>query len=115
MQLISSDDGLPRCWWGAEPEIYRLYHDSGVGTPGDRRPAAVREDLPRRLPGRSVLAHHPSNKRPHFRVGFADFEIEKVAAFGEDGCVPPSRRRRHRPSPGQDPLHHQQRPSAPST
>ena len=31
MDLVIGDDGVPRCWWGAEPEIYRDYHDGEWG------------------------------------------------------------------------------------
>jgi len=82
MQLISSHDGLPRCWWGAEPEIYRLYHDAEWGHPvtDDRRlfEKICLEGFQAGLSWLTIL-----RKRPHFRVGFADFEIERVAGFGE--------------------------------
>ncbi|HET7845969.1 MAG TPA: DNA-3-methyladenine glycosylase I [Acidimicrobiia bacterium] len=82
MQLISSDDGLPRCWWGAKPEIYRLYHDAEWGHPvtDDRRlfEKICLEGFQAGLSWLTIL-----RKRPHFRVGFADFEIERVAGFGE--------------------------------
>ena len=31
MDLVIGDDGVPRCWWGAEPEVYRDYHDDEWG------------------------------------------------------------------------------------
>lgn len=31
MRVEVGADGVTRCWWGAEPEIYRDYHDSEWG------------------------------------------------------------------------------------
>jgi DNA-3-methyladenine glycosylase I len=82
MQIIPGDDGLARCWWGAEPEIYRLYHDIEWGHPvtDDRRlfEKICLEGFQAGLSWLTIL-----RKRPQFRVGFADFQIEQVAAFGE--------------------------------
>ena len=82
MELITDESGLTRCWWAAEPEIYRIYHDTEWGHP-------VTED--RRLFEKICLEGFQSGlswltilrKRPNFRAAFADFEIEKVAGFGE--------------------------------
>lgn len=82
MDLTTGGDGLTRCWWAAEPEIYRNYHDTEWGHP-------VTED--RRLFEKICLEGFQSGlswltilrKRPNFRAAFADFEIEEVAAFGE--------------------------------
>ena len=49
--LIHEADGKPRCWWGAGDDLYRHYHDTEWG------------------------------QRENFRAAFANFEIEKVAAF----------------------------------
>jgi DNA-3-methyladenine glycosylase I len=82
MELIPGEDGLLRCWWGAEPEVYRAYHDSEWGYPvtEDRRlfEKICLEGFQAGLSWLTIL-----NKRPNFRAGFANFEIEKVAAFGE--------------------------------
>lgn len=82
MELITGEDGLARCWWGAEPEIYRTYHDSEWGHPvtEDRRlfEKICLEGFQAGLSWLTIL-----RKRPNFRAGFVDFEIEKVAAFGE--------------------------------
>jgi DNA-3-methyladenine glycosylase I len=82
MELISNDDGLTRCWWAAEPEIYRIYHDTEWGHPvtEDRRlfEKICLEGFQAGLSWLTIL-----RKRPHFRVGFADFQIDTVAAFGE--------------------------------
>jgi DNA-3-methyladenine glycosylase I len=82
MDLIAGDDGLARCWWGAEPEIYRGYHDTEWGYPvtEDRRlfEKICLEGFQAGLSWLTIL-----RKRPNFRAAFANFEIEAVAAFGE--------------------------------
>ncbi len=82
MELISGGDGLERCWWGAEPEIYRIYHDGEWGYPvtEDRRlfEKICLEGFQAGLSWLTIL-----RKRPNFRSAFDNFEIEKVASFGE--------------------------------
>ena len=65
----SSDSGdgslrSPACWcaWCPTP-LYQHYHDTEWGFPVDRRPAPVREAVPRRLPGRPELVDHPEQAR----------------------------------------------------
>jgi DNA-3-methyladenine glycosylase I len=80
--LASGSDGRPRCWWGASTPEYEHYHDYEWGRP-------VTDD--RRLYEKMVLEGFQSGlswitilrKRENFRRAFADFEIEKVAKFGE--------------------------------
>ncbi|MEX1124703.1 MAG: DNA-3-methyladenine glycosylase I [Acidimicrobiia bacterium] len=83
MELTIGGDGLTRCWWGAETEVYRLYHDTEWGHPvtEDRRlfEKICLEGFQAGLSWLTIL-----RKRPNFRAGFADFEIKTVAAFGED-------------------------------
>jgi DNA-3-methyladenine glycosylase I len=72
-----------RCWWGASTPEYVVYHDEEWGRP-------VRDD--RGLYERLVLEAFQSGlswltilrKREAFRAAFAGFEIEAVAAFGDD-------------------------------
>ncbi len=82
MDLIAGDDGLARCWWGAEPEIYRGYHDTEWGYPvtEDRRlfEKICLEGFQAGLSWLTIL-----RKRPNFRAAFANFEIGEVAGFGE--------------------------------
>ena len=78
-------DGLVdgRCWWGASTPEYVRYHDEEWGRP-------VRDD--RGLFEKLCLESFQSGlswitilrKREAFRAAFAGFEIERVAAFGED-------------------------------
>ena len=83
MHLVQGEDGVIRCWWGAGPEIYRTYHDQewGRAVTDDRRlfEKICLEGFQAGLSWLTIL-----NKRENFRSGFADFEIERVAGFGED-------------------------------
>ena len=77
------DDGLERCWWGVEPEIYRTYHDEewGRAVVDDRRlfEKICLEGFQAGLSWLTIL-----NKRENFRAGFAGFDPSAVANFGED-------------------------------
>ena len=83
MQLALGDDGTPRCWWGSEPEIYRLYHDRewGRATTDDTRlfEKICLEGFQAGLSWITVL-----RKRENFRAGFAGFDPARVAQYGED-------------------------------
>jgi DNA-3-methyladenine glycosylase I len=80
--LVRGDDGRRRCWWGASSLEYVAYHDDEWGRP-------VRDD--RGIYERLVLEGFQSGlswltilrKRQNFRKAFANFEIERVARFGE--------------------------------
>ncbi len=81
--LAIGPDGLVRCAWGASSEEYARYHDEEWGVP-------VRDD--RGLYEKLCLEAFQSGlawitilrKRESFRAAFAGFEIERVAAFGDD-------------------------------
>ncbi|WP_338721898.1 DNA-3-methyladenine glycosylase I [Devosia sp. XK-2] len=82
MSLFEAPDGLPRCrWCGGAPEFVP-YHDHEWGFPvGDDQRLFEKlslEGFQSGLSWRTIL-----NKREAFRAGFADFEIDKVAAFTE--------------------------------
>ena len=76
-------DGRPRCWWAASAPEYVAYHDDEWGRP-------VRDD--RALYERLCLEAFQSGlswitilrKREGFRAAFAGFDLERVAAFGEE-------------------------------
>lgn len=77
-------DGRPRCRWcaaGADWPPYLHYHDTEWGFPvaEDRRlfEKLSLEGFQSGLSWRTILA-----KREAFRAGFANFEIDAVAAFG---------------------------------
>jgi DNA-3-methyladenine glycosylase I len=80
--LAIGPDGVARCWWGASTPEYAAYHDDEWGRP-------VRDD--RGLYEKLCLEAFQSGlswltilrKRESFRAAFAGFEIERVAAFGE--------------------------------
>ncbi len=76
-------DGRCRCHWCAGDEVYRAYHDTEWGRPvtDDRRlfEKICLEGFQSGLSWLTIL-----RKRENFRKGFANFEAETVAAFGED-------------------------------
>lgn len=82
MDAVVGEDGLARCRWGAEPEIYRIYHDEEWGRPStdDRRlfEKVCLEGFQAGLSWLTIL-----RKRENFRAAFAGFDFEKVAAFDE--------------------------------
>ena len=82
MELVTADDGLTRCWWGSEPEIYRDYHDTewGFGVTDDHRlfEKLCLEGFQAGLSWLTIL-----RKRPGFRAGFADFDPGAVARFDD--------------------------------
>jgi len=81
--LVVGDDGRARCYWAGSAPEYIAYHDDEWGRP-------VRTD--QGLYERMTLEAFQSGlawitilrKRENFRAAFAGFEIEAVAAFGED-------------------------------
>ena len=83
MDLVIGDDGVSRCWWGAEPEIYQHYHDEewGRAVIDDSRlfEKICLEGFQAGLSWLTIL-----RKRDSFRAGFAGFEPATVAGFGEE-------------------------------
>ena len=83
MDLVIGDDGVPRCWWGAEPEIYQHYHDDewGRAVTDDSRlfEKICLEGFQAGLSWLTIL-----RKRESFRAGFAGFDPATVASFGEE-------------------------------
>ena len=78
-------DGLVdgRCWWGASAPEYVHYHDEEWGRPvHDDRALFEKLSLEAFQSGLSWLTI--LRKREAFRAAFAGFEIELVAAFGDD-------------------------------
>ena len=82
MELRIGEDGVPRCWWGSEPEIYRAYHDEewGRATTDDTRlfEKICLEGFQAGLSWLTIL-----RKRQNFRMGFAGFDPAQVARFDE--------------------------------
>jgi len=78
-------DGLVdgRCWWGASTPDYIAYHDEEWGRPvHDGRALFEKLSLEAFQSGLSWLTI--LRKRENFRAAFANFEVERIAAFGED-------------------------------
>ncbi len=82
LELTTAGDGVARCWWGAEPEIYRDYHDNEWGRPtaDDHRlfEKICLEGFQAGLSWLTIL-----RKRENFRKAFARFDPEKVVQFGK--------------------------------
>jgi DNA-3-methyladenine glycosylase I len=80
VQLSLGADGLERCWWGAEPETYRLYHDEEWGRASVDESALFEkiclEGFQAGLSWLTIL-----RKRDRFRDVFAGFAPAIVAGF----------------------------------
>ena len=80
--LFADEDGICRCSWCQATPVYRAYHDSEWGFPvaDDRRlfEKICLEGFQSGLSWLTIL-----NKREAFRAGFANFEIESMATFGD--------------------------------
>lgn len=78
---VPGPDGRPRCGWSAATPEYLAYHDAEWGFPvdDDRRlfEKLCLEGFQSGLSWRTILA-----KRENFRAAFANFDIDRVAAFG---------------------------------
>jgi DNA-3-methyladenine glycosylase I len=83
--VVVGDDGRARCAWAGSDAEYRRYHDEEWGTPlhGDR-PLFEKLSLEGFQAGLSWITI--LRRRPTFRLAFAGFEIDAVAAF-DDGDV----------------------------
>lgn len=78
--LVVGADGLPRCAWAAEPELYRDYHDHEWGRPVMGEAAHLeRLTLEAFQSGLSWLTI--LRKRPGFRAGFANFDPDTIATY----------------------------------
>jgi DNA-3-methyladenine glycosylase I len=81
--LDVGDDGHLRCSWGTSTDDYAHYHDTEWGRPTtDERTLFEKICLEGFQSGLSWLTI--LRKRDNFRVAFADFDAEKIAAFGPD-------------------------------
>jgi DNA-3-methyladenine glycosylase I len=77
-------DGLVdgRCWWGSSTPEYIAYHDEEWGRPvHDSRALFEKLSLEAFQSGLSWITI--LRKRENFRAAFANFEVERIAAFGE--------------------------------
>jgi DNA-3-methyladenine glycosylase I len=82
MGVEAGPDGRLRCWWCLGAPEYIEYHDSVWGRPmhGDRElfEMLVLESFQSGLSWLTIL-----RKREGFRRAFEDWDIERIAAFGE--------------------------------
>ena len=80
--LFADDAGVCRCTWCQATPFYQQYHDTEWGFPvaDDRRlfEKICLEGFQSGLSWLTIL-----NKREGFRAGFANFEMEKMAVFGD--------------------------------
>ncbi len=80
--VVTGPDGLPRCGWAAEPELYRTYHDQEWGRPVVGESAYLeRLTLEAFQSGLSWLTI--LRKRPAFRLAFAGFDADALSAYDE--------------------------------
>ncbi|MEM8839990.1 MAG: DNA-3-methyladenine glycosylase I, partial [Pseudomonadota bacterium] len=81
--LVTGADGLSRCSWAGNDPIYVDYHDNEWGKPvvDDTRlfEKICLEGFQSGLSWLTIL-----KKRENFRNAFAGFNIERVAAFGDN-------------------------------
>ena len=79
--LLSGPDRRRRCWWGADSDDYRAYHDDEWGYPvaDDHRlfEKICLEGFQSGLSWLTIL-----RKRGNFRRAFRGFDFHKVARFG---------------------------------
>ena len=82
LSVIIGEDGLMRCPWAGSATDYVAYHDEEWGRPLHGDDALFErmclEAFQSGLSWLTIL-----RKRPAFRAAFAEFSIERVAAFGE--------------------------------
>jgi DNA-3-methyladenine glycosylase I len=75
-------DGKPRCWWALSTDDYVAYHDDEWGRPlhGERElfERLTLEAFQSGLSWLTIL-----RKRENFRRAFDDFDVEKVAEYGD--------------------------------
>ncbi|MEO7557176.1 MAG: DNA-3-methyladenine glycosylase I [Acidimicrobiales bacterium] len=80
---VVGPDGIARCPWAAGDEVNRGYHDTewGLRVVGESAhlERLTLEAFQSGLSWRTILL-----KRPAFRLAFADFDADVVAAFGPD-------------------------------
>ncbi len=81
-EIVTGDDGIPRCWWGDNPEIYRVYHDDEWGQPVDDDRVLFEklclEGFQSGLSWLTIL-----KRREGFRAAFHSFAIDRVAAMDD--------------------------------
>ncbi len=83
VDLVAGADGRHRCAWGASDPLYLPYHDDEWGRPlRDERALFELLTLEAFQSGLSWLTI--LRKRPGFRAAFDGFDVDQVAAYGDD-------------------------------
>ncbi|OOB90354.1 DNA-3-methyladenine glycosylase I [Rathayibacter sp. VKM Ac-2630] len=81
--VLVGEDGRARCAWAGHDQEYRRYHDEEWGVPLHGDPPLLEkiclEGFQSGLSWLTIL-----RKRPRFREVFHDFDLESVAALGDD-------------------------------
>lgn len=77
---------LQRCPWAEKTDEYRDYHDREWGSPchDDRK---LFESLSLQIMQAGLTWSAILHRRPAFRIAFENFDIEKVAHFGEKKTI----------------------------
>ncbi len=77
--VVEGDDGVRRCWWCADHEIYRRYHDTEWGFPVDEDQRLFEklclEAFQAGLSWLTIL---------RFREAFEGFDPQLIAEYGEE-------------------------------
>ena len=80
--LLTGVDGITRCGWAGEDDLYRSYHDDDWGRPmvedGALFELLMLEAFQSGLSWLTIL-----RKRDGFRAAFDGFDIGKIARYGE--------------------------------
>ena len=85
--VVTGDDGQPRCAWGVGDDDYQRYHDTEWGFPqGDDVRLFEKVCLEGFQAGLSWLTI--LRKRENFRAAFAGFDRDVVAGFDERDIAP---------------------------
>lgn len=81
--LRVGSDGVNRCWWCGDDKQYQTYHDTewGWALHGESKvfEKLILEGMQAGLSWITIL-----RKRENFRAAFSNFDIDTVAAFGDD-------------------------------
>ncbi|MEJ8571894.1 DNA-3-methyladenine glycosylase I [Microbaculum marinum] len=81
--LMRREDGRVSCWWPGSDALYADYHDTEWGRPvSDDRKLFEKLCLEGFQSGLSWITI--LRKRENFRNAFANFDIDEVAAFGDN-------------------------------
>jgi DNA-3-methyladenine glycosylase I len=80
--LVVGADGVARCWWAGDDPLMRAYHDDEWGRP-ERRPQRLFELLTLELFQSGLSWSTILKKREGFRNAFVDYDLERLARFGE--------------------------------